>query len=139
MPKETNRPDADAQAFRTWLAEELRKSDYDVDDPRAGVQTRLGAELGVSQSSISRLLRGQGKPDIGLLTALSRHLAIDLRELLIRSGRVAETDLPAPGAPTAPPRGSLTPEEAADGLGITGEDKDLFTAWVRRLRGGASH
>lgn len=70
-------------------------------------------------------------PDLETTRRLARVLDVPVRDMLIRSGRLTEDDLPLPQAAGAPSRTAgegrrLTLEEAAAGLGVPPEQREMF-------------
>ncbi|MFJ4969269.1 helix-turn-helix domain-containing protein [Streptomyces sp. NPDC088755] len=117
--------------FTPWIEELIRARGYDIDSPRGGGKSRLADEAGVHRAAITRLLQGQSMPDLETTRRLAHVLRVPVREMLIRSGRLSEEDLPlpdlggAPSDPAGPPR-RLTLEEAAAGLGVPCDQWDMF-------------
>ncbi len=121
---------SDLDQFTAWIEELIRARGYDIDSSRGGGKSRLADEAGVHRAAITRLLQGQSMPDLETTRRLAHVLRVPVREMLIRSGRLSEEDLPLPdlgGAPSAaaPPL-RLTLEEAAAGLGVPRDQWDMF-------------
>ncbi|MFE1586578.1 helix-turn-helix domain-containing protein [Streptomyces sp. NPDC058737] len=116
--------------FAAWIEELIRRRGFDIDNPRGGGKSRLADEAGVHRAAITRLLQRQSMPDLETTRRLAHVLQVPVRDMLIRSGRLTEDDLPLPSAPPAG-RGDgqerrLTLEEAADGLGVAAEQREMF-------------
>ncbi|GGO98228.1 helix-turn-helix domain-containing protein [Wenjunlia tyrosinilytica] len=123
--------DPSGESFVLWLREIAVSRGFDV-SPRGGGRHRLAQEMGMSQSAIGRLIAGQTMPDVETLVRLARALHVSPLEMIIRSGKLSENDLPAvqPG-----PAGSmLSAEEAATFLGIADDDREVFVWMLRRMR-----
>jgi transcriptional regulator with XRE-family HTH domain len=119
----TKRTDPEEQAARTQrFAEYMRRAvseaGYDIESQRGGGRKALARDAEMSQSSVGRMLAGQTMPDPSSLERLARVLGLPLTELLVQSGLVSPTAMPAAAdSPVVEPR--LTPSEAALRLGIT--------------------
>ncbi|MEU9555079.1 helix-turn-helix domain-containing protein [Streptomyces fumanus] len=122
---------SELEAFTVWIEEVIRRRGYDIDSPRGGGKSRLADEAGVHRAAITRLLQRQSMPDLETMRRLAHVLGIPLREMLIRSGRLTEEDLPLPSSPddldrSGGERQQLTLEEAATALGIPAEQREMF-------------
>ncbi|MET7891855.1 helix-turn-helix domain-containing protein [Streptomyces mirabilis] len=111
----------------------MRRRGYDIDSPRGGGKSKLADDAGVHRAAVSRLLQRQSMPDLETMRRLATVLAVPLRDMLIRSGRLSEDDLPldpgigeTAGGPAAP----LSPAEAARLLGVPSELQELFVKVV---------
>ncbi|GGZ38775.1 helix-turn-helix transcriptional regulator [Streptomyces rubiginosohelvolus] len=122
---------SELERFARWVEDLIRQRGYDIDSPRGGGKSRLADEAGVHRAAITRLLQGQSMPDLETTRRLAHVLRVPVRDMLIRSGRLSEEDLPLPDLggggldAVAPPR-RLTLEEAAAGLGVPREQWDMF-------------
>lgn len=114
--------------FATWIEELIRRRGFDIDSPRGGGKSRLADEAGVHRAAITRLLQRQSMPDLETTRRLAQVLQVPVRDMLIQSGRLTEEDLPLPPAGRNSTGGGerLTLEEAADGLGIAADQRDMF-------------
>ncbi|MFD9795695.1 helix-turn-helix domain-containing protein [Streptomyces sp. NPDC059070] len=118
--------------FAAWIEELIRRRGFDIDSPRGGGRSRLADEAGVHRAAVTRLLQRQSMPDLETTRRLAHVLQVPVREMLIRSGRLTEDDLPLPSpratAPPVPgaPAWRLTLEEAAVGLGVPPEQRAMF-------------
>ncbi|MEU4653082.1 helix-turn-helix transcriptional regulator [Streptomyces sp. NPDC023723] len=123
---------SELEAFTVWIEEVIRRRGYDIDSPRGGGKSRLADEAGVHRAAITRLLQRQSMPDLETMRRLAHVLDIPVREMLIRSGRLSEEDLPLPSSSEAGvdrsggERQQLTLEEAATALGIPAEQREMF-------------
>lgn len=130
----TNPPRKNPQDFAAWLQDQLERHGYDL-RPRGGGQTRFAADSGIAQSSISRMLRGQGgTPETRVLEAIATTLRIPLAEALVAAGILTPDVLDAIRQQT-PRTDPLTPEAAAAELGITDpQGVELFVSFTETLR-----
>ncbi|MFJ8695343.1 helix-turn-helix domain-containing protein, partial [Streptomyces roseolilacinus] len=122
---------SDLEQFAAWIEELIRRRGFDIDSPRGGGKSRLADEAGVHRAAITRLLQRQSMPDLETTRRLAHVLDVPVRDMLIRSGRLTEDDLPLPQTAEAPPRDAgegrrLTLEEAAAGLGVPPEQREMF-------------
>ncbi|MEV6423008.1 helix-turn-helix transcriptional regulator [Streptomyces sp. NPDC051662] len=127
---------SELEQFATWVEELIRRRGFDIDSPRGGGKSRLADEAGVHRAAVTRLLQRQSMPDLETTRRLSHVLQVPVREMLIRSGRLTEEDLPLPDPPpravhapesaTGSVAGTLTLEEAAVALGVPVEQRDMF-------------
>lgn len=81
------------------------------------------------RAAITRLLQRQSMPDLETMRGLARALGIPVRDVLVRSGKLTEDDLPRPDAHapgTAPAGPRMTAAQAADALGIPDHLKAAF-------------
>ncbi|MGK5642522.1 helix-turn-helix domain-containing protein [Streptomyces sp. URMC 126] len=125
------------ERFASWVEDLMRERGYDIDSPRGGGRTRLAEDAGVHRAAVTRLLQRQSMPDLETMRGLARVLGVGLRDMLIRSGRASESELPLPGAgreePAAGGRGRVTPEEAAALLGIPGSHRRQFVEMTEMI------
>ncbi|MGW4030241.1 helix-turn-helix domain-containing protein [Streptomyces sp. NPDC004838] len=120
---------SDVEQFAAWIEELIRRRGYDIDSPRGGGKSRLADEAGVHRAAITRLLQRQSMPDLETTRRLAHVLDVPVRDMLIRSGRLTEQDLPLPQAAEHAPQATerrLTLEEAAAGLGIPADQREIF-------------
>ncbi|WP_344439560.1 helix-turn-helix transcriptional regulator [Kitasatospora nipponensis] len=115
----------------------MRARGYDIDSPRGGGKSKLAEDAGVHRAAVTRLLQRQSMPDLDTMRGIARALDIPVREILIRSGKLTEQDLPNPvGYPavgvatTAAGDGStvarMTLEQVAQALGIPDDRREMF-------------
>lgn len=134
MKNSSDRGNARAAAFAAWLHDQLTARGYDLTGPRSGGRGAFAADSGISPATVGRLLRGERVTDTRILGLLAEALHVSLGEVLVRVGILDETGLgevrePSPGARR------ITPEQAADELGITDEQqRALFVAMTHTLR-----
>ncbi|MFE0426742.1 helix-turn-helix domain-containing protein [Streptomyces sp. NPDC058953] len=119
------------EPFATWIEDLIRRRGYDIDSPRGGGKSRLADEAGVHRAAITRLLQRQSMPDLETTRRLAHVLDVPVRDMLIRSGRLTEEDLPLPqspdpGAAAGAEHRRLTLEEAAARLGVPPDQREMF-------------
>ncbi|MGP4048301.1 helix-turn-helix domain-containing protein [Streptomyces sp. 2A115] len=126
---------AGLEEFAGWIEELLRGRGYDIDSPRGGGRSKLADDAGVHRAAVSRLLQRQSMPDLETMRRIATVLGVPLREMLIRSGRLTEDDLPLSGVEhaTAGEDPRLSPEEAARRMGVPPELRDLFAKVARQF------
>ncbi|MFJ5150869.1 helix-turn-helix domain-containing protein [Streptomyces sp. NPDC088353] len=123
-----------AQTFAQYIRPAVVAAGYDIDSPRGGGKKELAEAVGMSQSSIGRMLSGQTLPDPVHLERLAEVLSIPLMELLVRSGIVSRGAVSTSGAPSPERDTPLTAETAARLLGIRSPDRvQMFTAMTKTL------
>ncbi|MFK0296413.1 helix-turn-helix domain-containing protein [Streptomyces sp. NPDC090442] len=127
------KPDEPA-LFAQWLHDQLTARGYDLSGPRSGGRARFAERSGISPSSVGRLLRGDNVTDTRVLGLLAEALGVRLGEVLVRAGVITADELTAVQNPTTGPR-SITPEQAADELGIQDpQSRALFLSMTETLR-----
>ncbi|MGP9019960.1 helix-turn-helix transcriptional regulator [Streptomyces sp. BR1] len=107
----------------------MRLRHYDIDSPRGGGKSKLADDAGVHRAAVSRLLQRQSMPDLETMRRLAGVLDVPLRDMLIRSGRLSEDDLPIAagrGGQDEDGQELLSPEEAARRMGVPPELRELF-------------
>ncbi|MDX3130261.1 helix-turn-helix transcriptional regulator [Streptomyces europaeiscabiei] len=128
--------------FAAWIEGVMRARGYDIDSPRGGGKTKLAEDAGVHRAAITRLLQRQSMPDLETMRGLSRALGIPVRDVLIRSGKLTEQDLPQAPAPsetgTVPGDQALSAEQAATALGIPEHLRAAFVQITEQLRLGTA-
>ncbi|MEU1124140.1 helix-turn-helix transcriptional regulator [Streptomyces sp. NPDC005899] len=122
---------SELEQFTAWIEDVIRRRGYDIDSPRGGGKSRLADEAGVHRAAITRLLQRQSMPDLETMRRLAHVLNIPVREMLIRSGRLTEDELPMPPAADDLDRRNavserITLEEAAAALGVPAEQREMF-------------
>ena len=100
-----------------------------------GSNARLARDTGMTESSVSRMLKGQAIPDPTFFEPIAAAVGLSTRSLLVEAGIISEQTLTetAPSqVASAPP---VTPEDAADGLGIHDPvSRQMLFATIERLR-----
>ncbi|MEU5343035.1 MULTISPECIES: helix-turn-helix domain-containing protein [Streptomyces] len=134
MKKSKQAETARAADFEQWLHDQLTARGYDLSGPRSGGKTKFSEKSGISPSTVGRLLSGTRVTDMDVLALLAAALEVPLGEVLVRNGIISETELIAVQNPATGPR-TLTPEQAADELGITDEPRrSLFLSMTHTLQ-----
>ncbi|MFE7853713.1 helix-turn-helix domain-containing protein [Streptomyces sp. NPDC057403] len=135
MERKERPSDQEARAdFGLWLRQQLETRGYDL-GIRGGGQTRFAEESGIGRATISRILSGQGATDTKVLGQLAAALHIPLGEVLVRAGILDPSELRAVQEPPAPGERRITPEQAADELGLTDEHRRrLFVNMTQTLQ-----
>lgn len=131
MEQDTNAQSA--QRFAAWLRDQLTVRGYNL-SARGGGQRRFAKDSGITPSTVSRVLSGEGSTDTRTLERIATALNLSLAEVMVRAGVLTPADLQAVTHrdPTRPP---MTPDEAADELGITDPHaRRVFTATINALR-----
>ncbi|GAA5057189.1 helix-turn-helix domain-containing protein [Streptomyces similanensis] len=130
------------EEFAGWVEGAMRARGYDIDSPRGGGRTKLAEDAGVHRAAVTRLLQRQSMPDLDTMRGLARALGVPVRDVLIRSGKLAEEDLPqtpAPSPAAAPTGGAaLSAEQAAVALGIPEHLRAAFVQITEQLRVGGA-
>lgn len=122
--------------FAAWVEELMRRRGYDIDSPRGGGKSKLADDAGVHRAGVSRLLQRQSMPDLETMRRLAVVLDVPLRDMLIRSGRLTEDDLPLSGNQRfdgAAAESRMSPEEAAWRMEVPVEQRELFVRVVRQF------
>ncbi|MGW7201070.1 helix-turn-helix domain-containing protein [Streptomyces chryseus] len=122
-----------ARDFAAWLRDQLTIRGYNL-ALRGGGQRRFAADAGITTSTVSRMLAGEGSTDTRTLEKVAASLGVSLGEVMIRAGVLTPHDLQAVTYrdPNRPP---LTPDQAADELGITDPyARRVFNATIKALR-----
>jgi transcriptional regulator with XRE-family HTH domain len=98
-----------------------------------GSNARLARDTGMTESSVSRMLKGQAIPDPKFFEPLAAAIRIPVRNLLVEAGIISEQTLTeTTRSQVASP---ITPEVAAEALGINDPvGREMFYATVERLR-----
>ncbi|MER5559639.1 helix-turn-helix transcriptional regulator [Streptomyces sp. NPDC002506] len=124
--------------FGRLVAEAARRTGrYDIDSPRGGGKSALARDTGLSESAVSRMLRGETLPDPRTFTAIADAVDLDVRWLLIEAGILPHDYRPTPSETGATGVGSrsITPTEAADALGIVDPiAREMLFGTIERLR-----
>ncbi|WP_329215073.1 helix-turn-helix transcriptional regulator [Streptomyces sp. NBC_01485] len=101
-----------------------------------GRNAKFARATGMTESSVSRMFNGQAIPDPGFFEPIADAAGIHPTVLFVESGLMSRESLQSLSETDRSQVGSaLTPEEAADGLGIQGDvDREFFYATVERLK-----
>lgn len=121
-----------AQRFAAIVAPAAQRAGY----TGHGSNARLAADTGMSESSTSRMLKGQAVPDLKFFPAITKCLDVSLVDLLAEMGIPPETLRALSGTdPSQVGSRSISPSEAADRLGITDPiGREMLTATIERLK-----
>ncbi|QKN87674.1 helix-turn-helix DNA-binding domain protein [Streptomyces phage Cumberbatch] len=119
-PRPRSRP-----LFAAWLAAEMRRRGYDLD--QRGEQARFARDADLSPGIVSRLLRASADPDIKTCGALARVLGYTTTRVLAAAGLIPDAEDDAPPAPRP-----LTPRDHIAAL--VGDDPDAQAAVITLLR-----
>lgn len=129
--------------FADWLRELMARRGYATEGPRAGGIARLAEDSDVSQPSLSRIFAPSPRnaPSLETLRALAPVLGVSLREMLVRSGRATDEELPVAKsnngqesghiAPTVPPSPDRTIERIQSSS-LPEAQKRRILDWYRR-------
>ena len=124
-----------SRAFAAWIRDRMTHRGYDL-SKRGGGPAKLAAETGLGRSTISRILAGEARSyEPESLRKIAEALALPFGETLIRAGILTAEELDA--VRTGPPidRPPITPEQAADDLGIYDPIlRQMFLAQVESAR-----
>ena len=101
-----------------------------------GAKARFARDTGMTESSVSRMWLGQALPDARFYSAIAETVGINLGTLLVEGGVLSPKSLQSLSeTDRSQVVSSLTPEEAADRLGIKDEvGRQLFYATIERLK-----
>jgi transcriptional regulator with XRE-family HTH domain len=99
-----------------------------------GAQARLAREIGMSESSVSRMLKGQAVPDIKFIDPLAEALGLDAIDLLVHTGLLPRKYLQSQPETDRSPVRSRTSDDVADEFGITDVvGRHMLAATIERL------
>ncbi|MEU9198892.1 helix-turn-helix transcriptional regulator [Streptomyces sp. NPDC048332] len=121
-----------AQRFAALIGPAARNAGYDG----YGSGARLARDAGMSESSVSRMLKGQGIPDLEFWAPLCDTVGVELSDLLAEMGipleslrTLSETKQSQVGSR------SITPAELADRVGIHDPiGREMLAATIERLK-----
>ncbi|MDK0520346.1 helix-turn-helix transcriptional regulator [Streptomyces sp. ML-6] len=95
-----------------WLRWALPRHGYDPDE--RGTPARLAEAADLPPATVSRLLRGKGRPDARTLLAVAKTLGEPVLPLLVRAGFLPPEELSGEFRPR-----TITKDEALEALGAT--------------------
>lgn len=121
------------EAFASWIENLMRQRGYDIDTPRGGGRTRIADEAGVHRAAVTRLLQRQSMPDLETMRGLARVLGVSVRDMLVRSGRVSEEELPVSKDLAPPADWRPTIVDFARWLGVPDERLHVFVKVVTQF------
>lgn len=122
-----------AQRFAAVVGPAAKRAGY----TGHGAQARLARDTGMSESTISRMLKGQAVPELRVLEPLAVAIGMNPIELLVKTGllspesrqSLSETDRSQVRSP------SIAAEEAADRAGINDAvGRQMLAATIERLK-----
>ncbi|MFJ4624301.1 hypothetical protein [Streptomyces sp. NPDC088812] len=121
-----------AQRFRDLVVPAAERAGY----KGHGAKARFARDTGMPEASVTRLWQGSAVPDGRFYDALSEVTGIDLGTLLVEGGVLSpETLQSLSETDRTRVRSALTPEEAADRLGINDDvDREYFYATIEHLK-----
>ncbi|MEU9084587.1 helix-turn-helix transcriptional regulator [Streptomyces sp. NPDC048357] len=120
-------------AFAAWVETLMRQRGYDIDSPRGGGKSRIADEAGVHRAAVTRLLQRQSMPDLETMRRIAPLLGVSVRDMLIRSGRVAPEELPLASPEPAPGGRQPTIEDFAQWLGVPEARRAVFVKVVSQF------
>ncbi|MER8042556.1 XRE family transcriptional regulator [Streptomyces sp. NPDC094032] len=121
--------------FGSWLTVKLEALGYDLSGPRSGGRSAFAEQAGISLTTVMRLLKSEIPTDIRLLRTLAEAIHEPYADVLVRAGVLTPDELAAVQRPTAPPGRRITPDQAADELGITDPtERRLFLNMTDNMR-----
>lgn len=136
----TDAPHERGEQFFDLVLPGLEEAGY----AKYGGQQRLVADTGMNKSTVSRLLRREQVPHVMFFPALARAANRDAAELLVAAGILPPEYLESQQTLSESDRSQvgsvpITPEEAADGLGIRDDvGRYTFFAVVDMLTTGSA-
>jgi len=121
-----------AQRFRDIVVPAAERAGY----TGHGAKARFARDTGMTESSVTRMWQGNAVPDARFYDAISQVIGINLGTLLVEGGVLSPESLQSLSETDRSQVGSgLTPEEAAERLGIRDEvGRQLFYATIERLK-----
>lgn len=101
-----------------------------------GSNARLARDTGMSESSVSRMLKGQAVPELKYFAPVAETVGINLRDLLVEMGIPPESLQPlSETEPSQVGSRSISPAEAADRLGLKDDvGRQMLIATIERLK-----
>ncbi|MFJ9112954.1 multiprotein-bridging factor 1 family protein [Streptomyces sp. NPDC102283] len=121
-----------AQRFAALVAPAAQRAGY----TGHGSNARLARDAGMSESSVSRMLKGQAIPELNFFPALAETVGVELLDMLAEMGIPHESLQPlSETSPSQVGSPSISPAEAADGLGLSDPvGREMFFATYERLK-----
>ncbi|MFD8806253.1 hypothetical protein [Streptomyces sp. NPDC059597] len=101
-----------------------------------GAKAQFARDTGMTESSVTRLWQGKSLPEPRFFEPIAEHTGLDVRTLLVEGGVLSHESLRSLSeTDRSQVRSRLTPEEAADRLGIRDDaDRQFFFATLERLK-----
>lgn len=121
-----------AQRFRDIVVPAAEQAGY----TGFGAKAKFARDTGMTESSVSRMWQGQAIPEPRFFEVIADKTGIDLGLLLVESSILSPESLQSLSESDRTRVGSsLTPEEAAERLGIRDEvGRQMFYATIERLK-----
>ncbi|MFF7946956.1 hypothetical protein [Streptomyces griseorubiginosus] len=121
-----------AERFRDVVVPAAERAGY----TGHGRKARFARDTGMPEATVTRLWQGTGLPDARFYPAISEVVGVDLGTLLVEGGVLPPESLRSLSETDRSQVGSrLTPEEAADRLGIRDEvGRQVFFTTIERLK-----
>ncbi|MFH9215418.1 multiprotein-bridging factor 1 family protein [Streptomyces globisporus] len=121
-----------AQRFAALVAPAAQRAGY----TGHGSNARLARDTGMSESSVSRMLKGQAIPELKFFPAVAEKVGVDLLDLLAEMGIPPESLQPlSETGQSQVGSASISPEQAADRLGFVDPvSREMFFATIERLK-----
>lgn len=121
-----------AQRFRDAVVPAAERAGY----AGFGAKARFARDTGMTESTVTRLWQGTALPDARFYAAISEATHVSLGQLLVEGGILSPESLQSLSETDRSQVGSrLTPEEAAERLGIRDEvGREVFYATIERLK-----
>lgn len=113
MPPSEEIVETPAQRFAELVTDLASRIGYDL-SPGTGNRVRFADRVGMSHSSVTRMLNGKTLPHPAQFEHIAREVRCDVRDLFVAAGTISEESWPKPNAPEL-----LTPYAAVQALGIT--------------------
>ncbi|MFF4369685.1 XRE family transcriptional regulator [Streptomyces sp. NPDC001594] len=129
------RSDTVRARFGRLVTEAAIRAGYDLD--KRGTKAVLARDMGMTETAVGRMLSGQTLPDPWAYERIAQVVHLELRDLLIESGIASPEALSTPSQTGATGVGSdsITPEDAADALGLTDPvAREMVAAGLERQR-----
>jgi hypothetical protein len=121
-----------AQRFRDIVVPAAERAGY----TGHGAKARFARDTGMPESSVTRLWQGKALPDARFYDLIAQVTGLNLGTLLVEGGVLSQKALRSLSETDRSQVGSgLTPDEAADRLGIQDEvGRQVFYATIERLK-----
>lgn len=133
---QTNDGSTPTARFAARVAEAAHRAGYDL-SPRAGGRAALARASGLSETTITRMLKGERLPDPRAITPLAKAVGLNPLELLVEA-EIIPPELIQSLSETQPSpvrSNPITPEEAAEQLGIDDPyGREMLLGVIERLR-----
>ncbi|MEU4947661.1 helix-turn-helix domain-containing protein [Streptomyces lavendulae] len=121
--------------FGKLVSDAAQRAGYDL--AKRGTKAELARQMGMTETAVGRMLRGETLPDPRQFEAIAKTVGLNVGDLLVEAGIVSPESLSTPSQTGAAGVGSrsITLDEAANALGIhTPVGREMFAAAVERLQ-----